>query len=172
MHGNKEEGRETRRKLFLKRVREGSEEKRWQNRGGEEEIMRVLWCGEERRRLESLRAEEKFMTGDGIDGEINLEEVEADEVAWREEEEMAYLRGLEESMADQQYQQLQGGMGGFGQQQQERPMSMYGSDDEEYDDIFQDVIEEEMRLSQQSQQTQQQEGSGGQDQDQDMMDLS
>lgn len=51
-HGRKdgEDGRETRRKLFLKKVREGAEEKRWRDRGGDEEIMRVLWFGEERER--------------------------------------------------------------------------------------------------------------------------
>jgi len=50
----------------------------------------------------------------------------------------------------------------------------HGSDDEEYDDIFQDVIEEEMRLSQQTQSQSQQQGGRDQeqDQDQDMMDLS
>lgn len=51
-HGRRdgEDGRETRRKLFLKRVRDGAEEKKWKERGGDEEIMRVLWIGEERER--------------------------------------------------------------------------------------------------------------------------
>lgn len=41
---------EARRKGFLKRVREGVGERRWEGRGGDEEVMRVLWEGEERER--------------------------------------------------------------------------------------------------------------------------
>lgn len=142
--------------------------------------MRVLWCGEERRRMDSLRAaaREEF----GGEAEVTLEEVDADEVAWLEGEEEREWREREELLGMQlREEQMGSGYGyqheeGVAGQRQERPVSMYGSDDEEYDDIFQDVIEEEMRLSQQTQGTQQQHGSGGhdhgQDQDQDMMDLS
>src|SRR5277367_2263177 len=35
---NRGDGRETRRKLFLKKVREDSEDKRWDARGGEDEV--------------------------------------------------------------------------------------------------------------------------------------
>jgi hypothetical protein len=52
-----DDGRETRRKLFLKRVREGGEEKRWRDRGGDEEIMRCLWVAEKRRRDEMTQRE-------------------------------------------------------------------------------------------------------------------
>ncbi len=38
MH-NRGDGRETRRKLFLKKVREDSEDKRWDARGGEDEVI-------------------------------------------------------------------------------------------------------------------------------------
>ncbi len=64
-----EEGRETRRKLFLKKVREGAEEKRWKDRGGDEEIMRCIWVAEERRREERIRREAL-----GLDAEILEEE--------------------------------------------------------------------------------------------------
>lgn len=39
----KDGGRETRRKLFLKRVREDSEDKRWDKKGGDDEVGRVAW---------------------------------------------------------------------------------------------------------------------------------
>jgi len=45
------------------------------------------------------------------------------------------------------------------------PETPYGSDDEEYDDIFMDVIQEENRLSSQRQ-------PSGYSEDQDMMDMS
>lgn len=61
--GNGDEGRETRRKLFLKKVREGSEEKRWADRGGDEEIMRCLWVAEERRRAERQKREAMGIEG-------------------------------------------------------------------------------------------------------------
>jgi hypothetical protein len=35
---NRGDGRETRRKLFLKKVKENSEDKRWDARGGEDEV--------------------------------------------------------------------------------------------------------------------------------------
>lgn len=53
-------GRETRRKLFLKKIKEDRDEERWQKRmenGGEEEVLRVLWVEEERARLERRRRE-------------------------------------------------------------------------------------------------------------------
>jgi hypothetical protein len=40
MHGrgDNDSERETRRKLFLKRVREDAEEKKWERRGGDDEV--------------------------------------------------------------------------------------------------------------------------------------
>ena len=63
IHG-RDDGRETRRKLFLKRVREEGEEKRWKGRErsingeGEEEMemMRCVWIAEERRRKREAEA--------------------------------------------------------------------------------------------------------------------
>jgi hypothetical protein len=55
--GSVEEGRETRRKLFLKNVREASEEKKWKNRGGDDEIMRCIWVAEQRRLQERMSKE-------------------------------------------------------------------------------------------------------------------
>jgi hypothetical protein len=39
---NRDDGRETRRNLFLRRVRDGSEEKRWEARGGDDEVCWIL----------------------------------------------------------------------------------------------------------------------------------
>lgn len=41
----KDGGRETRRKLFLKRVREDSEDKRWDKKGGDDEVCATLILG-------------------------------------------------------------------------------------------------------------------------------
>jgi hypothetical protein len=48
---NRGDGRETRRKLFLKKVREESEDKRWDARGGEDEVSQELESIEPRFKL-------------------------------------------------------------------------------------------------------------------------
>jgi hypothetical protein len=70
----KGDGRETRRKLFLKKIREDRDEAQWQRRmenGGEEEILRVMWVEEERARLERRRMEAEIVgfSLEGIDDE-------------------------------------------------------------------------------------------------------
>ena len=72
LHGkNAGDGRETRRKLFLKRVREDQEDKRWKARGGDDEMMRTVWIAEQRRREERIRREAL-----GLDGITEEEEQE------------------------------------------------------------------------------------------------
>ena len=130
---NGEEGREMRRKLFLKRVKEGGEEKRWMKRGGDEEMARKVYFLEERREKERVRREVGWVSG-GLDEEIEEEEEmemeEVDEVLRREQEELEVL------VRERECEEI--GAGG------ETP---YGSDEEEYDDIFMDVIQQEMLMS-------------------------
>jgi hypothetical protein len=73
------DGRETRRKLFLKKVREEGEEKRWRERSvnggpGEEEIeiMRCIWVAEERRREERRKSEAMGLDLIGDEYELSL----------------------------------------------------------------------------------------------------
>jgi hypothetical protein len=56
----------------LKKVREGSEDKRWRDRGGDEEIMRCIWVAEERRREERQRKEAMGIEGPGEEEEMSL----------------------------------------------------------------------------------------------------
>lgn len=102
----------------------------------------------------------------------------ADEVAMKEEQELEALIGYLNQDGNQATDQsipseedmnaLMWGSQGLttpaqhNQQHQETP---YGSDDDEYDDIFMDVIQEEQRLSSQQQ-------SSSYPGDQDMMDMS
>lgn len=44
-----EETRNARRSLFLKKVQSGREDERWQARGGEDEIMRMIFVSEQKR---------------------------------------------------------------------------------------------------------------------------
>jgi len=157
MHRNGEEGRETRRKLFLKQVKEGSEEKRWQKRGGDDEMMRTIFMLEKRREMERRRREaakeevfemEEMQMEMQDDGGVDFEAV------MREEEELEVLMRERERETD---------MMGEG----EMP---YGSDEEDYDELFMGVIREEMRNS--SQQQVQSQPECVMNTDSDMMDVS
>jgi hypothetical protein len=159
MNRNADEGREARRKLFLKKVREGSEEKRWRDRNsglvnGEDEVLRAIWVAEERRREEARRMEASVLgVGVGqeeeiVDGEESFaDEVMADEVAMKEEQELEALLGSlsqDDGMGSLLWDDQAFAKQPRNQQAQDTP---YGSDDEEYDHIFMDVIEEENRMA-------------------------
>jgi hypothetical protein len=159
IHRDAQDGRETRRKLFLKRVRDGASERRY---GGEEEMMRRIWVAEERRIEEERRREAMGM-------EVRVEEVEEDAVgeeqrvdademlveeAARDEAEWEAFLGMMEEQSRQQQKQLQAD-------------TSYGSDDEEYDHIFMDVILEENKTASQDEEQGQDEHA-----DMDMMDMS
>ncbi|CAG8959694.1 hypothetical protein HYFRA_00001600 [Hymenoscyphus fraxineus] len=147
LHGRREgdEGRETRRKLFLKRVRDGAEEKRWRDRGGDEEIMRVLWMGEERerrRRVEVAIARQVGGEGGLDEEEVDFDEMMAEEVAMIEEAELEARLGdaLPRSQESNRVDEFQSPQAFQMDQDQE---TNFGSDDDEYDHIFMDVARAE-----------------------------
>jgi len=155
MHRDGEEGRETRRKLFLKKVKEGSEEKRWQKRGGDDEMMRTIFMLEQRRETERRRREAAMEEMSGFEELEIQDEVEVDfDAVRREEEELEVLMREREHEMD-----LAGDR-----------ETLYGSDDEDYDDLFMDVIKEEMRASGHHQS--QDEPEGVADAEADLMDMS
>ena len=137
-------------------------------------MMRTIWVAEQRRR-EQRQAREAQRLPEEVDGEMavegrSLDEIMAEEVAAREEEELEALLGSmpQEQDAhaslwktqDQEKESIVPGTPRLRAQLQP-PDTPYGSDDEEYDHIFLDVIlEEEKRLGSQ------------QDADHDMMDMS
>lgn len=180
------EGRETRRKLFLKMVRETADEKRWKDRGvggdkGEEELLRCIWMQEERKREEGRRREARLLLG----GEPEIEEeavgssadeMMAEEVARDEEREVEeYLERIPiPSTSSNGASDFEAMM--FGRvPANESTETLYGSDDE-YDEIFMDVIEEEQRNSESSttmhQQQLQRQPTPAYMEDEEMMDMS
>ncbi|CAG8983059.1 hypothetical protein HYALB_00006087 [Hymenoscyphus albidus] len=147
LHGRREgdEGRETRRKLFLKRVRDGAEEKRWRDRGGDEEIMRVLWMGEERERRRRVEvAIARQVGGEGVldEEDVDFDEMMAEEVAMTEEAELEARLGdaLPQSQESNRVNECQSSQEFRMDQDQE---TSFGSDDDEYDHIFMDVAKAE-----------------------------
>jgi len=167
--------------LFLKNVREASEEKRWRDRGGDDEIMRCIWIAEQRRLEERRRKEVIGFEADVEEEEPSTDEVMADEVAMKEEQELeallGYLNQEDENQVMNQSMVSESDMNAFiwdnsnnpdpttpAPRDQLPPETPYGSDDE-YDDIFMDVIQGENRLSSQLQPSDYSE-------DQDMMDMN
>lgn len=161
----------------MKGVREKSEEKKWRDRGGDDEIMRCIWVAEQRR-LEERRRKEIMGIEADAEEELSLDEVMADEVAMKEEQELEALLGYLNQGGDQTMNQStpseeemnalmwdSQGPTTPAQQNQQHLETPYGSDDDEYDDIFMDVIQEEQRLSSQQQ-------PSSYPGDQDMMDMS
>jgi hypothetical protein len=170
------DARETRRKLFLRNVRDSREDKKWQDRKGRDEMMRVLWVGEEReraRRLEGGMKSGEVAIEDEMDfpveQSVDAEQLMAEEIAMIE---AAELEARLEEMIPERQELIQWGTGS----EQSSAMDMetpYGSDDDEYDDIFMDVVKEEVRVSSQQYQHQPQEPPGYlQDQGHEMMDIS
>jgi hypothetical protein len=166
-----EEGRETRRKLFLKKVREEAEQQRWKNRGGDEEIMRCIWVAEERRREERIRHEALGLVVSVTDDEErSLDELMADEVAIKEEQELEALvmslsqqKMPREGEMDELLWGMNGHQGSSTTVPQDQPPTSdtpYGSDDDEYDHIFMDVMQKESRMASQQSQPNQHQGAG------------
>jgi hypothetical protein len=150
--------------LFLKRVKDQTADRRY---GGEEEMMRRIWVAEERRREEAIRREAMGLETslEDEEGVGDSEEMLVDKIAREEEAELEALLGMMDEGGMQKDAVASNIMAAQEQQQSETP---YGSDDEEYDDIFMDVILEENRTA--SQQQSQQPGHA--DTDLDMMDMS
>jgi len=177
------EGRETRRKLFLKRVRDVADDKRWKERGigtnpEEEEILRCIWMQEERKREDRRRREASGIAEpafEDVEEEIDADEVMAGEVAMSEEAELEqYWEMISEStqsntskLSHPDVHTLPDLRSRYTSTSQERSETLYGSDDDEYDEIFMDVIEEEQRLS-----SQQREPTRAYTEDEEMMDMS
>jgi hypothetical protein len=99
---------------------------------------------------------------------LDADEVMADEVAMKEEEELEALLGSLSQPQGEMDSLLWDDQVPTTASQQNQNDTPYGSDDEEYDHIFMDVIEEEYRMASQ----QQQQLPGYLDADHEMMDMS
>ncbi|KAI9729907.1 MAG: hypothetical protein M1818_008347 [Claussenomyces sp. TS43310] len=145
-----DDARETRRSLFLRKVREDSEDKRWQARGGDDEMMRTIWVAEQRRRAERQALEAQNVPAD-YEEDVELDDANSrcqssqrtngdmvDEVLQQENEEIEALLSMMDSESN-----------GVPQKPSRGPESLYGSDDEDYDSLFMEVIDKQGNLSRQ-----------------------
>lgn len=118
--------------------------------------MRVLWASEERERRIRERVLAETVGGIGVEEELDMgiEEEMADEVAVREERELEALVG--DWMAESSQEGYIGSQD-VGNRREEH----YGSDEEDYDQVFLEMMEDERRVASQRQ-----------EEDHDMMDMS
>ncbi|KUI58572.1 hypothetical protein VP1G_05820 [Cytospora mali] len=161
----REVAQEGRRKLFLKNVRQRAEDKRWEMRGGEQELLKLEWFS-----LNKDLRQAKNADLDGIMFESDIEEAArvreealsrplaaireapepnpaADEmmVDALEQEQLVELEALEALAAsvpdgpiDEQPQWQQ-------QRSQKPPDSPHWSDDDDYDELFMDYLSQEQQ---------------------------
>ncbi|ORY68865.1 uncharacterized protein BCR38DRAFT_334894 [Pseudomassariella vexata] len=130
---------ESRRKLFLNNVRQRREDKEWDRRGGDQELLKLEWATQDRR-----RREQKDTDLDGI-----VFEDEIDEVPTNTEQPP---QDLDEVMADSIAQQEEAELEAMlsSSQAPARPQSPSLSDDDDYDSLFMDYLSQHQTNQDQS----------------------
>ncbi|KAI0206886.1 hypothetical protein F4808DRAFT_10796 [Astrocystis sublimbata] len=142
---SREKFQESRRTLFLKNVRQRADDRKWEQRGGDQETLKMEWNV-----LNRQRKQEKDLDLDGIVYEDELEDIPessyeahadsddmmVDAMARQEEEELdAMLSLLDTSSYPQTQTQIQA------PRRPDTPSSL--SDDEDYDVLFMDMISQQ-----------------------------
>ncbi|KAK4237430.1 hypothetical protein C8A03DRAFT_16031 [Achaetomium macrosporum] len=143
----REDAQESRRRLFLQNVRQRQEDKRWEMRGGEDELLKLEWYRLNRERLQARDAElDEYLAAIDADlvaqeeaelrrireqqqqqqpGNVDVDALMADVIAQEEEAEVDALVSALEAGSDGQRQ------------------STHFSDDEDYDGLFMDLIQQQ-----------------------------
>ncbi|KAI1395056.1 hypothetical protein F4819DRAFT_492853 [Hypoxylon fuscum] len=140
---NRENAQEGRRSLFLKNVRQRADDRQWLRRGGDQEALKLEWS-----MLDRQRRQQKDADLDGIVFEDEIEDIPelqrespqnpddmmVDAIAQEEEEELNAMFSMYEAQSSRLSQPSQPPM-------QTEPPAL--SDDEDYDDIFQDLLSQQ-----------------------------
>ncbi|KAK3307960.1 uncharacterized protein B0T15DRAFT_490569 [Chaetomium strumarium] len=152
----REEAQESRRRVFLQNVRQRQDDKRWEMRGGEDELLKLEWYRLNRERLQARDAElDEYLAAMDADlvaqeeaelrriweqqqlqqqqqllqqpGNADVDALMADVIAQEEEAELDALVSALQADSDGQRQ------------------STHFSDDEDYDGLFMDLIQQQDR---------------------------
>ncbi|KAK7940871.1 uncharacterized protein PG986_013258 [Apiospora aurea] len=143
---SRENAQESRRSLFLKNVRQRQDDRQWERRGGDQEVLKLEWSLLDRRRRQQKESDlDGFVFDDEIDEDIprdpaamvNTPGVDIDDMMLdaMEQDEDAMLSMYEAEALSTQPQQQQNQQGA-----PTRPDSAFVSDDEDYDNIFMDLL--------------------------------
>ncbi|OIW29004.1 hypothetical protein CONLIGDRAFT_403491 [Coniochaeta ligniaria NRRL 30616] len=154
----REEARESRRKLFLKNVRERGDDRAWERRGGDQEVLKLEWWRlnnelrqqkdaelavfgtdadiEEAVQLQELRGgQERLENVPQPEGDID--DMMADAIAREEEAEIEALLSSMPPPTDGD---------GDRDMHESRPESVYFSDEDDYDALFMELSQQEQPL--------------------------
>ncbi|KAK8126086.1 uncharacterized protein PG998_001845 [Apiospora kogelbergensis] len=154
----RENAQESRRKLFLKNVRQRQDDRQWERRGGDQEVLKLEWqLLNRQRRLQKESDIDGFVFEEEIDEDPSVEAAAATTTAGdysnnsqsddidsmmldaMEQDEDAMLSMYEADARSTQPQQQQ-------QRAPPRPDSpFFLSDDEDYDNIFMDLLSHTQR---------------------------
>lgn len=134
---------QARRKLFLNKVRQGGDDKRWESRARDMEKLDRAEYEREMRRWEAERlAEAPFSVEEEEEGEEELGADEIEDVARQEEMEMEELVGMMDFAAEgnEVGEMEMRGVEGQIAERSKRFSDHFGSDDEEYEALFEEML--------------------------------
>ncbi|TPX12251.1 uncharacterized protein E0L32_007137 [Thyridium curvatum] len=138
----REVAQESRRKLFLKNVRQRAEDQRWERRGGDQELFKLEWF--------SLKRDFQTRKETDIDGFVS--EAEIEDAAWliagnpmpQEEARGGSDEMMVDAIAQEEAAELEALISSMEQDQSQNertpPRSPQLSDDEDYDAIFEELL--------------------------------
>ncbi|OTA99884.1 hypothetical protein M426DRAFT_324774 [Hypoxylon sp. CI-4A] len=133
----RENAQESRRNLFLRNVRKRADDKKWERRGGDQEALKLEWMVLNKQRRDQKNAD--------IDGIVFEDEIED----FRELQQQEATQNPDDMMVDviaQEEEELNAMLSMFESQSSQplpRPSSPALTDDEDYDDIFMDILSQQ-----------------------------
>ncbi|KAI0867849.1 hypothetical protein GGS24DRAFT_507377 [Hypoxylon argillaceum] len=135
---SREKAQESRRTLFLKNVRQRADDRKWEQRGGDQEALKLEWHV-----LNNRRRQEKEMDIDGIVFNDELEDIPENPYELQEEIDDIMVDAIareEEAELDAMLSFLDTSSSS---QAPRRPNTPSLSDDEDYDTLFRDILSRE-----------------------------
>ncbi|KAI1850582.1 hypothetical protein JX265_004292 [Neoarthrinium moseri] len=134
---SRETAQESKRRLFLKGVRQRADDKAWERRGGDQEVLKLEWSALDRRRRQL-----KDSDIDGFVFEDELEDIPEMPGAYVQDEPMDHDM-MVDSHAQDEEAELEAMLSAFESQSSRppvRPDSPSLSDEDDYDSLFMDFL--------------------------------
>ncbi|KAL2178089.1 uncharacterized protein P884DRAFT_299345 [Thermothelomyces heterothallicus CBS 202.75] len=137
----REDAQESRRRLFFQNVRQRQEDKRWEMRGGEDELLKLEWLRLQRERAQAREAEVAQYLGT-LDADLAAQEEE--EIRMQEKHARQDLDALmADAVAQQEEAEIEALLSALEGQEESSQSPAQFSDDEDYDGLFMDLIQQE-----------------------------
>ncbi|KAK4121351.1 hypothetical protein N657DRAFT_635930 [Parathielavia appendiculata] len=135
----REDAQEGRRRLFFQNVRQRQEDRRWEMRGGEDELLKLEWWRLNRERLQAKEAEVAEYLGPMMDADMVVREEEELQHTTAQEEDVDAM--IADVIAQQEEAEIDALLSVLEHQDGDgRSSPPQLSDDEDYDGLFMDLI--------------------------------